>query len=135
MYLGYYGIFHPVAVFFLFFSPNQFFGEVLSSQSNEPRQKKWCTSIDCSTRRHSRVYNPPAPLSAVLKDASVVVFIFAISFRECNGRPCCANKTVWSLVVRGGMQPLVRAIGGNPVSKKRNTPPTALLVFFNKITK
>ena len=36
------GIFHQVAVLF---SPNQFLGEVLSSQIEEPQEKTWCTSI------------------------------------------------------------------------------------------
>ena len=29
---------------FLFFLPNQFLGEVLSSQNEEPQKKKWSTS-------------------------------------------------------------------------------------------
>ena len=39
------GIRHPAGSSF-YFSPNQFLGvEVLSSQTDEPQKKTWCTSI------------------------------------------------------------------------------------------
>ena len=39
------GIVYPVTALFFVSSPNQFFGEVVSSQIDEPQKNKICASI------------------------------------------------------------------------------------------